>query len=54
MTRFTKSSVLAISILMLAVIVTGCSSSPTTNKALRPTKGAAFNEKKVMVFQPPT
>jgi hypothetical protein len=46
--------VLFISIMIVAVTIAGCSSPTTTNKALRPTKGAAFNEQKVMVFQPPT
>jgi hypothetical protein len=49
-----RSLVLVISIMIAAITIAGCSSPTTTDKALRPTKDVAFNEEKVMVFQPPT
>ena len=54
MSKFVKSSVLVITIIMVAVIVSGCSSPPTPDKQVNMTEGGAFDEIKVMVFQPPT
>ena len=55
MTRFAKSGILAISVLMVAaVIVAGCSSPLTPDKQQNMTEGVAFDEIKVVVFQPPT
>ncbi len=53
MSKFVKSSVFAISIIMVAVLVAGCSSPITPDKQLNMTEGIAFDEIKVMVFQPP-
>lgn len=52
--KFVNSSVLAISILIVAVTVAGCYSPATSDKESRITKDVAFNENKVMVFQLPT
>ncbi len=54
MGRFVKSSVLVITIIIVAVIAAGCSSPLTPDKQLNMTEGVAFDEIKVMVFQPPT
>ncbi len=52
--KFANRAVLAISILIVAVTVSGCASFTTSNKESRTTKDVAFNDNKVMVFQSPT
>ncbi len=52
--KSTSSSMLVISTLLVAVIVTGCSSPLTDNKPLRMTEGTALNENSVTIFQPTT
>ena len=54
MSKFVKSLVLAVSTLMMAIMVVGCSSVFTPDKPPNMTKGVTFGEIKVMVFQPPT
>ncbi len=53
MTRLVKSAAVIIFIIMVTVMVAGCSSSLTPSKESQMNNGVTFDEIKVMVFQLP-